>query len=178
MKMALLAGDIETEDTIRLVRVAIKCADLLPDYDILFELMEEKNSKYIKHDLKDLFITLGFGLDKFSSAFLKPFVEADENTQMDLQKMFRELTDKIWFINKEMTTLVTLYSKTKSIYNDLMEMRFKDGPINYIKEICNDFCKEVEKKYKPILSKTDKEGHGVTDVVAAFDKLGKTIMYS
>jgi hypothetical protein len=160
--MALLAGDIETEDTIRLVRVAIKCADLLPDYDFL----------------KDLFITLGFGLDKFSSAFLKPFVEADENTQMDLQKMFRELTDKIWFINKEMTTLVTLYSKTKSIHNDLMEMEFEDGPITYIKEICNNFCKEVEKKYKSILSKTDKEGHGVADVVAAYDKLGKTIMYS
>jgi hypothetical protein len=59
-----------------------------------------------------------------------------------------------------------------------MEMRFKDGPIIYIKKICNDFCKEVEKKYKPILSKTDKEGHGVIDVIAAFDKLGKTIMYS
>ena len=92
--------------------------------------------------------------------------------------MFRELTDKIWFINKEMTTLVTLYSKTKSIHNDLMEMKFEDGPITYIKEICNNFCKEVEKKYKSILSKTDKEGHGVADVVAAYDKLGKTIMYS
>jgi hypothetical protein len=170
--------EINPEDSIRLVRIAIKCADLLPDYDILSELMEEKKSKYIKHELKDMFITLGFGVDKFSSAFLKPFVEADENTQKDLQQMFRELTDKIWFINKEMTTLVTLYSKTKSIHNDLMEMEFVDGPISYIKEICNDFCKEVEKKYKPILSKVDKEGHGVADVVEAFSKLGKTIMYS
>lgn len=176
--MAISADEISTEDTIRLVRVSIKCADLLPDYDVLFELMEEKKSKYIKHELKKMFLTLGFGLDKFSSAFLIPFVKADENTQLDLQKMFRELTDVIWFVNKEMTNLVTLYCKTKSIHNDLMEMDFEDGPLNYIKEICNDFCEEVEKKYKSIIEKTDKEGHGVIDVIAAFDKLGKTIMYS
>ena len=170
--------EISPEDTIRLVRVAIKCADLLPDYDVLHDLMEEKKSKYIKHEIKDLFLTLGFRLDKFSSAFLKPFVQEDQETQKELQKMFRELTDKIWFINEEMTALVTLYSKTKSIHNDLLEMDFEDGPLSYVKEICNDFCVAVEKKYKPILTKTDKQGHGVTDVVEAFSKLGKTIMYS
>lgn len=170
--------DISKEDSIRLVRVAIKCADLLPDYDVLSELMDEKKSKYIKHEIKTVFLTLGFGLDKFSSAFLKPFVQEDEGTQLELQKMFRELTDKIWFINTEMTALVTLYSKTKSIHADLLEMEFEDGPIHYIKEICKEFCAAIEKKYKPILEKTDAEGHGVKDVVEAYSKLGKTIMYN
>jgi hypothetical protein len=169
---------ISPEDTIRLVRVATKCADLLTEYDALFYLMESKKSKYIKHKLKEPFVILGESLDRFSSAFLKPFIQEDENTQMDLQKMFRELTNKIWFVNEEMTNLVNFYSKTKSIFNDLSEMKYSDPTLKYIKEVCENFCTEVEKKYKAILNKEDKEGHGVADVVAAYDKLGKLIMYS
>lgn len=176
--MNISADEISQDDTIRLVRVATKCADLLIDFDVINDLYLEKKSKYIKHNLKKPFELIGFELDKFSSAFLKPFVKADQLSQMELQKMFRELTLNIYFINDEFTALTTMYSKVVSISNDIAEMEFNDHVISYIKETCDTFSKAVEIKYKGLFAKKDKHGKGVSDIIKAYDKLGKTIMHS
>ena len=82
--------NISYNDTIRIVRIVIKCSDLLSDYDLLEGYVKIKKSKYIKHELKETFFNLGEYFDKFSSAFLKPFVEEDDVTQMELQAMFND----------------------------------------------------------------------------------------
>lgn len=176
--MALSADDISREDTIRLVRIAIKCADLLPDFDEVNYLYQEGKSKYIKHEIKEPFERLGASLEKFSSAFLKPFVEADSQTQMELQQMFRDYTDRVWFVNEEMTALVMLYAKSKSISADIAEMEFKDIPLTYIKTLCDDFNKKTEIKYKGVFVMTDKDGLGLPHIIEGFNNLGKKIMHS
>lgn len=176
--MALSADDISREDTIRLVRIAIKCADLLPDFDTVNYFYENKKSKYIKHEIKEPFERLGTKLDSFSSAFLTPFVVADSQTQMELQKMFRDFTNKIWFVNEEMTALVMMYAKAKSISADIAEMEFSDIPLSYIKSLCDDFSTKLEKKYKTVLQLTDKDGLGLPHIIEGFNNLGKLIMHS
>lgn len=176
--MALSADDISRHDTIRLVRIAIKCADLLPDFDTVNYFYENKKSKYIKHEIKEPFERLGTKLDSFSSAFLRPFVVADSQTQMELQKMFRDFTNKIWFVNEEMTALVMMYAKAKSISADIAEMEFSDIPLSYIKSLCDDFSTKLEKKYKTVLQLTDKDGLGLPQIIEGFNNLGKLIMHS
>ena len=94
-KTPLSADDISQEDTIRLVRVAIMCADLLPDFDVINDLYVDGKSKYIKHKLKGPFEIIGTDLDVFSSPFLRAFQKEDEIAERDLQLMFREFSYSI-----------------------------------------------------------------------------------
>ena len=176
--MALSADDISRDDTIRLVRIAIKCADLLPDFDIVNDLYLDGKSKYVKHEIKEPFERLGAKLDSFSSAFLKPFVEADSQTQMELQQMFRDFTNRVWFVNEEMTALAMMYAKAKSISADIAEMEFSDIPLSYIKTLCDDFAKKTETKYKGVFGMTDKDGLGLPHIIEGLNNLGKKIMHS
>ena len=48
--------EVSPKDTIRVVRIALKCADALVDFDVINDLIEDKKAKYVKHDLKDSFI--------------------------------------------------------------------------------------------------------------------------
>ncbi len=176
--MAISADEISQDDTIRLVRISMKCADLLTDFDVVDDLYKENKSKYIKHEIKEPFEKLGAEVDRFSSAFLKPFVDADSKIQMEIQKIFRELSDKIFFRKIEMTALFLMYAKSKSIVNDITEMEFKDAPLFHIKTICKEFNDVMESKYKEMLKGTDKNGNGILQVIEGFDNLGKTIMHS
>lgn len=164
-------------DTIRLVRIAIKCADCLVDFDVIDDLYQEKNSKYIKHELKKVFPLFGTYIDKFSSKFLEAFVGADDESQKDLQQSFRDFSDKIWIVNEEMTALFLTYAKAKSIVIDVDEMNYTDEHLQYLKKICNEYADGVYKKYKNITQLKDGNGLGVEDIVKGMDELGKSIMY-
>jgi hypothetical protein len=177
-KKVINPEDISREDTIRLVRIAIKCADLLENYDTLEWYYKEKKSKYIKHEVKKPFERLGPGLDKFSGAFLKPFVTADQNTQMELQQSFLSYSKSIWFKTEEMTALVLLYAKVSSVYADLIEMEFEDIPLSYIKTLCKEFIDAVKNKYKTVFNTTDADGNGVENIIESLNILGKKIMYA
>ena len=168
---------VSPKDTIRVVRIALKCADALVDFDVINDLIEDKKAKYVKHDLKDPFIKSGFTVELFSSEFLKHFVQEDENTQMELQKIFRDFSYKIKFINEELTALILYYAKLKSIIDDINELKYNDQYIDYLLKICLLFTSKVDSKYKAILDRTDAEGHGVQDIINGLNKLGKTIMY-
>ena len=176
--MALSADEISQDDTIRLVRISMKCADLLTDFDIVDDLYKDNKSKYIKHELKDPFEKLGAEVDSFSSAFLKPFVIADSNIQMEIQQMFRELSDSFFFKKIEMTALLLIYAKSKSIIIDINEMDFKEAPLFNIVPICNTFNDIIESKYKSMLNVKDKNGNGILYVIKEFNDLGNTIMHS
>jgi|688.fasta_scaffold124117_4 hypothetical protein len=169
--------EVSPKDTIRIVRVALKCADALIDFDVVNDLIEDKSVKYVKHGLKKDFLKSGYVVELFSSEFLTHFVKEDENTQMELQKIFREFSEKIKFMNEEMTALVLYYSKLKSIIDDLNELKYNDPYISYLLETCLLFTKHLGTKYKTILERTDREGHGVEDIIKGLNKLGKTIMY-
>jgi hypothetical protein len=153
---------ITEDDTIRIVRIVVKCSDLLSDFDTLEEYMKNKTSKFIRQEVKAPFVKLGDYVDKFSSAFLTSFVQADDIIQMEL----------------ETTALGMLYSKSKSICDDISEMKYTDKRLEMLYKCCNDFVKIVEKKYPLTLLKTDPNGHCIYDVAVALTKLGKTIMYS
>jgi hypothetical protein len=169
---------ITEDDTIRIVRIVVKCSDLLSDFDTLEEYMKNKTSKFIKQEVKAPFVKLGDYVDKFSSAFLTSFVQADDIIQMELQSIFSEFSEKIFIINEETTALGMLYSKSKSICDDISEMKYTDKRLEMLYKCCNDFVKIVEKKYPLTLLKTDPNGHCIHDVAVALTKLGKTIMYS
>jgi hypothetical protein len=168
---------ISPEDTIRFVRIALKCADAIVDFDVIFDLIEDKKAKYVKHELKKPFIKTGSTIEIFSSDFLRNFVKADDKLQMELQKIFRDFSLKIKFINEEMLALILYYSKLKSITNDINEITYRDPYLSYLLETCSEFTELVETKYSTILKRTDSEGHGVQDIINGLDKLGKTIMY-
>jgi len=169
--------EISPEDTIRVVRVALKCADALVDFDVINDLVEDKKAKYMKHDLKKPFQYSGHVIELFSSEFLKKFVQADQNTQMELQQIFREFSLKIKFMNEEMTALVLYYAKLKSILVDIHELEYNDPYISYLKKICLEFTDKLASKYSTILKRTDTDGHGVQYIINGLNKLGKTIMY-
>jgi hypothetical protein len=168
---------ITEEDTIRIVRIVIKCSDLLSDFDTLEEYMIDKKSKFIRQEVKAPFVKLGEYVDKFSSAFLKSFVATDDIVQMELQAIFSEFSNKIFIIDEETTALGMLYSKAKSICDDVSEMKYSDKRLQLLYKSCNDFVKIVEKKYPLTLLKTDPNGHCIYDVAEALTRLGKTIMY-
>lgn len=164
-------------DTIRLVRIALKCADCLIDFDIVDDLYQEKKSKYIKHELKEIFPLFGNYIDKFSSEFLKAFVGADQEIQKDLQLSFREFSDKIWLVNEEMTALFLTYAKARSIANDVKEMNYTDVHLQYLEKICTEYADNVSKKYKNITQMRDSNNLGVEHIVEGLDKLGKSIIH-
>ena len=164
-------------DALKLVRIAIKCADCLVDFDVIDDLYQEKQSKYIKHELKKVFPLFGTYIDKFSSKFLEALVETDEESQKDLQQSFREFSDKMWIVNEEMTALFLTYAKAKSIVIDIDEMNYTDEYLKYLKKICNEYADAVAKKYKNITQLKDDNGLGVEDIVKGMDQLGKSIMH-
>jgi len=168
---------INDNDTISIVRIVIKCSDLLSDFDTLEEYMNDKTSKFIKQEVKAPFKILGEYVDKFSSAFLKSFVETDDVIQMELQAIFNEFSSKIFIINEETTALAMLYAKSKSICDDISDMKYTDKRIQMLYKHCNDFVKIIEKKYPLTLCKTDPNGHSIQDVADALTRLGRTIMY-
>jgi hypothetical protein len=170
--------EVNKEDTIRIVRIVIKCSDLLTDYDTLVDYMQSKKSVYIKHELKKKLTDLGEFVDRFSSTFLKPFVEADEIAQMELQGMFTDFTKNIFVKDEELTALILMYSKCSSILHDISEMEYGDLRLKYLHDYCKSFCTSVEKKYQFLFLIKDKKGYGVTDIVNALNDLGKKIMYS
>lgn len=168
---------ITEEDTIRIVRIVVKCSDLLSDFDTVEEYMINKTSKFIKQEAKDPFRKLGLYIDKFSSAFLKSFVQADDVTQMELQAIFNEFSSKIYIIDEETTALGMLYAKCRSICDDVQEMKYTDKRLQLLHKHCIDFTRIIEKKYPLTLCKADKNGYTIDDVATALTKLGKTIMY-
>ena len=169
--------NVTHDDTIRLVRIAIKCADCLTDFDIIDDLYQEKESKYIKHELKKVFPLFGTYIDKFSSKFLEAFVGADDESQKDLQQSFREFSDNMWLVNEEMTALFLTYAKARSIAIDVDEMNYTDEHLQYLKKICTQYADAVGNKYKNITQLKDDGGMGVQDIVKGMDELGKSIMY-
>jgi hypothetical protein len=169
---------ITEDDTIRIVRIVIKCADLLPDYDILEGYMIDKNSKFIRHEVKAPFKLLGSYIEKFSDAFLTSFVQADEVIQMEIQAIFNDFSSKIFILNEETTAMTMLYAKCKSICDDINEMYYTDKKLQLLQKHCLDFTKVIEKKFPLTLCKKDSNGCSIEDVAEALTKLGKTIMYS
>jgi hypothetical protein len=169
--------EVSPKDTIRIVRITLKCADALVDFDAVNDLIRDKKARYVKHDLKKSFAKSGHIVELFSSEFLTHFVKEDENTQMELQQIFRDFSDKIRFVNEELTALILYYAKLKSIINDISELKYNDVYIDYLLDICLTFTKELYSKYKNILERTDSDGHGVPDIIDGLNKLGKTIMY-
>jgi len=165
------------DDALRLVRITTKCADCLVDFDIVDDLYQEGKSKYIRQELKKEFPIFGNYIEKFSSKFLKAFVEADQDSQKELQQSFREFSDKMWLVNEEMTALFMTYAKAKSILIDISEMEYSDPNISYLKKVCENYSTVVGKKYGSILKLRDEAGYGVEDIVKGLDKLSKSIMY-
>ena len=170
-------AEIKHEDTIRIVRIVIKCSDLLYDFDTLEDYVKVKKSRYIKHDHKKIFFSLGEYIDKFSSCFLTPFVESNEESQMELQKMFTEFSAKISFKSNERTAFILLYAKVHSIVDDLKEMEFTDAMLSGLKKVCEDFLEESLKKNNTMLDPDGIEGSYVHEVIDALNNLGKKIMY-
>jgi hypothetical protein len=169
--------EVSPEDTIRVVRIALKCADALVDFDVINDLVEDKKAKYMKHELKKPFQYSGYTIELFSSEFLKKFVQADENIQMRLQQIFRDFSLKIKFMNDEMTALVLYYAKLKSIIDDINGLKYNDPYIGYLLKMCVEFTDRVAAKYSTVLKRTDQEGNGVQDIIDGLNKLGTTIMY-
>jgi len=170
--------DISQEDSIRIVRIVVKCSDLLSDYDLLADKIEKKNAKYVKHELKNITLELGEFVDKFSGAFLVPFVKTDDELQMELQKSFSAFSKNINVKNPELTALILLYIKCKSILDDIFEMEHADKFLGLLIEMCKLFCETVEKKYVFIKDLKDpKSGYTVEMLANAMTELGKKIMY-
>lgn len=170
--------NVSYNDTIRIVRIVIKCSDLLSDYDLLEGYVKIKKSKYIKHELKEIFFNLGEYIDKFSSAFLKPFVEEDDVTQMELQAMFNDFNKGIYIDNPQKTAFILLYSKIYSIMNDLSEMEYTDAMLEGLREICSSFLDIAYKKHLGVFNILYKDENLTTTVIVALDNLGKKIMYN
>lgn len=170
-------AEIKHADTIRIVRIVIKCSDLLYDFDTLEDYIKAKKSKYIKHDHKKIFFSLGEYIDKFSSCFLVPFVEDNEESQMELQKMFTEFSAKLSFKTSERTSFILLYAKIYSIVQDLNEMEYVDTMLSGLKDICDEFLEESLKKNSTILDPDGIQGEYVHAVIQALNDLGKKIMY-
>jgi hypothetical protein len=169
--------NVSYNDTIRIVRIVIKCSDLLSDYDLLEGYVKIKKSKYIKHEIKETFFDLGAYIDKFSSAFLKPFVEEDDVAQMELQAMFNEFNKGIHIDNSQKTAFILLYSKVYSIMNDLSEMEYTDAMLEGLYEICKKFIDECYKKHLGLFNIQHNGENLVVTIIAAIDSLGKKIMY-
>lgn len=171
-------SEISQKDTIIIVRVVTKCSDLLSDFDTLEEFVKSKKAKYIKHELKPIFFELGNYIDRFSSCFLKPFVEHDDESQMELQSMFNDFNKGVYVDNIEKTAFILLYAKVYSILNDLLEMEYTDAMLEGLKEICKDFLDKAYKKHIAIFNILYKNENLTISIIKALDDLGKKIMYN
>lgn len=168
---------ITENDTINIVRIVIKCSDLLSDFDTLEEYMTKKTSRYIKQEVKAPFKKVGEYIDNFSSAFLTSFVQADDVVQMELQAIFNDFSSKIFIVDEETTALAMLYAKCKSICDDISDMKYTDKRLQMLHKCCSDFVNIIDKKYPLTLTKQDPVGHTIEDVAIALTKLGRSIMY-
>ncbi len=171
-------SEISKNDALIIVRVVTKCSDLLSDYDTLGDFVILKKAKYIKHELKPIFFELGNYIDRFSSCFLKPFVEHDDVSQMELQSMFNDFNKGIYVDNIEKTAFILLYAKVNSILNDLSEMEYTDAMLEGLKEICSSFLDIAYKKHLGVFNILYKDENLTTTLIVALDNLGKKIMYN
>lgn len=171
-------SEISKNDALIIVRVVTKCSDLLSDYDTLGDFVILKKAKYIKHELKPIFFELGNYIDRFSSCFLKPFVEHDDVSQMELQSMFNDFNKGIYIDNEEKTAFILLYAKVASVLNDLLEMEYTDAMLEGLKEICGKFLDIAPKKHIGVFNILYKDENLTTTLIVALDNLGKKIMYN
>lgn len=171
-------SEVSKNDALIIVRVVTKCSDLLSDFDTLEDFIKIKKAKYIKHELKPIFFELGNYIDRFSSCFLKPFVEHDDKSQMELQSMFNDFNKGVYIDNIEKTAFILLYAKVASILNDLLEMEYTDAMLEGLKEICEEFLDKAYKKHIGIFNILYKDENLTVSIITALDILGKTIMYN
>lgn len=165
------------QDSIILIRVAFKCADILSETDTLIHLADTKEAKFIKRDVKQHIKNFANAAEQFSSNLLQGMYKADEKLSQNLQQGIRDFTDKIWLGDEELTSLGLVYSMALSITHDFREASYTDSRIA---KLCNSAYRlttSVPIAYPQLLRLVDKHGNGVAAMVDTFNLLGKKIMY-
>jgi hypothetical protein len=164
-------------DSIVLVRVAFKCADILSETDTLLYLAEQKASKYLKREIKLQVKNFSVALEEFSSSLLKGMYLSDENLSQNLQQGFRDFTDQIYLGDDETTAFGLVYSMALSIVHDLRTITYTDTRVAKLYNSAYKLATSVPIAHPHLLKIVDKHGNGIAAIVETFDMLGKKIMY-
>jgi len=178
--MTIKKHDILTasyEDKIKLIRINVKMVSLLEESDSLYAKYENKTSKYIKYKVKKPFLDYIEFVDKFNSVFMKQMGLHAEDKTIELIKMFNDASKKIDLLSEEKTELVLFYCKVSSVYDDLISMYYTDLTMEHLKELSLNVLEAIEKQFKNVLTITDPEGNGVSDITKSFNRLGNNILY-
>lgn len=177
VNVSIPAHDISEQDTLTIVRICIKMADSLVDYDTLNYLGKTNKNILYKREVKKSIVAWAEYVDEFSSRFLVPFMNANEEVCISLTTQFRELSDGIEFESEEITSLALVYAKCVSILTDLNTMRYTDPLIERLYVLTRRVVLNIEKYSKKLLTQEAKQGHSPKLLVKTFNLLGNKIMY-
>lgn len=177
VKTTIPAQYIREQDTLTIVRICIKMSDALVDCDTLEYIAKAGNSNRYKRDVKRSISNWSKYIDEFSSRFLVPFMNANEEVCISLTTQFRDLSDGIEFDDEETTAIILTYAKCVSILKDLDSMMYSDPLIQKLWNLTRRVVAEVEKTDSVLFNLQCKTGHNTKDLIKVFDLLGNKIMY-
>lgn len=164
-------------DSIILIRVAFKCADIIVETDTLLHLASTKEAKYVKRETKLAIQNFANAAENLSSKLLGNIYKADEKLSLSLSQGIRDFTEKIWIYNEETTSLALVYSMALSIVHDYRELSYSDARTTTLYNAAYKLSTSVPIAFPWLLTTLDKHGNGVAAIVNTFDLLGKKIMY-
>jgi hypothetical protein len=164
-------------DSITLIRVAFKCADIIVETDTLLHLASTKEAKYIKREMKLAVQNFTTTAEDLSSQLLGNIYKADEKLSLSLSQGIRDFTEQIWIKDEETTSLALVYSMALSIVHDYRDLSYSDARTTKLYNAAYKLATSVPVAFPWLLQITDKHGNGIAALVDTFDLLGKKIMY-
>lgn len=165
------------DDTLKLVKLSMQSNIIL---SLLTDLIEDK-SPLLKHRFKSIVERdLENVLEHFSNDFLFNMNQADQNSVLNLLKMFYDFNRKIKITEKnvDITNAHLLVSYCASMYRTIHRMGYRDRKINLVKNICHKIVTTYNTQYLHYADMTYEDKNLLEVLTDAIYTLSETIKYS
>jgi hypothetical protein len=167
--------EISKQDTMSLIRMAIKYSDSLNELD---ELQSQDKNKLFKFEIRKSLTELNEFAEPLFTNFLREFMKEYELVIIELMEAFRETSKKIKLGNEERTNVGLLYAKIASCIIDVKKMEYKDEFLTHLQFLMEEVVIAIEKQAKFLFGLKDAKGFGINELVWGFNELSNKTMYA
>jgi len=170
-------ANISDKDTLNVVRMCILCADILRDYNEIENLVEEKQAKHFKQTYKKDLIEFMKCVEEVSTPLLTNMVQHDDMLVVNLQKTFTDVSSKIFFVNKEITSMQLIAAKAVCLYNIIKRLDYNSPDFEKLSNLSHRLVVTYSKQHNKFYMLTDEYQHGLPSIALAMFNLSDKILF-
>jgi len=157
------------DNTVKLVRALVKLSSALYDAD------EIMTSERFKRDLKKDLAKWSAWIEEYIQKPVNSLANADDETLMDLIKMFDSYDKNIYIVDSYTTYINLFLAKVYSAYNDLIALESQYQ--GYTQDLIGKIHMIKNRGYlKSYTNYVDPDGNSFNSLVEYIDKAGNTII--